>query len=85
MIKATAKTKETEEARNICVSLSLDGSVGDTMRELAGIVNAVIRATYQNCPEGMEADVTLLFAEKLAETTKKAFDDHMQLMKEAQP
>lgn len=83
MIKAAATTKGDEESKHVCVSLSMFGTVGDTMRELAGIVNAVIRATYQNCPEGTEAHVTLMFAEKLADTTKKAYDDHMQLMKEA--
>lgn len=83
MIKAAATTKEDEESKHVCVSLSMFGTVGDTMRELAEIVNAVIRATYQNCPEGTEAHVTLMFAERLADTTKKAYDDHMQLMKEA--
>lgn len=83
MIKATATTHEEGEERQIGVQLAINGSVMDTIRELSGIVNAVIRATYQNCPDGMEADVTLLFAEKLADSTKQAFDAHMELMKEA--
>lgn len=83
MIKAAAKTHEDGDEKHIGVSIQVEGSVAQTMKELAGIVTAFIRATYQNVPEEKTGDVTMLIAEMLATATKNAFDDHMQLMKEA--
>lgn len=84
MIKATAKTSGDGDEKHIGVSLQIEGSVKQSMKELAGIVNGFIKATYQNVPEGMEGDVTILIAELLANTTKGAFDEYMEMKKGAQ-
>lgn len=83
MIKATAKTHEDGDEKHIGVSIQVEGSFAQTMKELAGIVTSFIRATYQNVPEEKTVDVTVLIAEMLATATKNAFDDHMELLKKS--